>query len=443
MLTSPELSPAQALYKKAKRLIPGGTQLLSKRPEMFAPERWPSYVKKAKGCRLTDIEGHEYLDFTTMGIGACLLGYNDPDVTEAVVKRVESGSMCTLNYPEEVDLIERLLELHPWASMGRLARTGGEAMTVAVRIARAATGRDEVAFCGYHGWHDWYLASNLKGEKLSEHLLPGLDPKGVPSCLAETAWPFEFNQIDQLESIVKRRAGKLAAVVMEPMRSAKPTAEFVQKIREICDREGILLVIDEITAGWRFNFGGSHLALGYEPDITVFAKALGNGHPIAAIIGRSRSMQAAQETFISSTYWTEGVGPVAALAVLDKMKVIDVPAHVNTIGALLGDGLSRIAKQEGIPLHIGGCPALLHWAFDHPENLALQTLFTVEMLKRDILTSASIYPCWAHSPQDVERYLDAAAIVLPKLADLLGQGKAAIERELGSPVRHTGFSRLN
>jgi glutamate-1-semialdehyde 2,1-aminomutase len=199
-------SKCQQLYRLAKSLIPGGTQLLSKRPEMFAPDQWPGYFREAHGVETVDLDGQHYVDMTTMAIGACLLGFNDPDVTEAVVARVRNGSMCTLNNPEEVELAQLLLSLHPWAENVRFGRSGGEAMAIAVRIARAATGRDVVAFCGYHGWHDWYLAANrttATGEDaLQKHLLPGLSPSGVPSQLAGTALPFNYNQIDSLAKIV-------------------------------------------------------------------------------------------------------------------------------------------------------------------------------------------------------------------------------------------------
>jgi len=178
------MGKSQELYRKAKKIIPGGTQLLSKRPEMFLPELWPAYYDKAKGCEVWDLDGKKYIDMSTMGVGSCILGYADDDVNKAVKSAVDRGNMCTLNAPEEVELAELLLKLHPWAEMVRYARTGGESMMIAVRIARAKSGKDTVLFCGYHGWHDWYLSSNLADEKsLDGHLLPGLNPLGVPRAL--------------------------------------------------------------------------------------------------------------------------------------------------------------------------------------------------------------------------------------------------------------------
>lgn len=439
------MNHAQSLYDHAKTLIPGGTQLLSKRPEMYAPDQWPAYYRQARGCEVEDLEGRRYIDMSIMGVGACLLGYNDPQVTAAVVRRIQAGSMCTLNNPEEVELAELLLGLHPWAENIRYARTGGEAMAVAVRIARAATGRDRIAFCGYHGWHDWYLAANCQpagaGNCLQEHLLPGLRPAGVPRALAGTVLPFSYNRADQLEALGRDHAGQIAAVVMEPTRSTHPEPGFLEAVRQQCDRIGAVLVFDEITVGWRLARGGAHLRYGVTPDIAVFAKALGNGHPMAAILGRKPIMQAAQESFISSTYWTEGVGPTAALATVHKLLEIDVAGHVATIGTAFAAGLQSIAQRHGVPLKLSGHPALTHVGFDHPQALAIQTLLTVRMLEQGFLASAAFYPSLAHTPEHVEQYLRAADPIFAEIAQAIAGND--VESRIGGPVRHAGFARLN
>jgi glutamate-1-semialdehyde 2,1-aminomutase len=430
----------QALYERAKRLIPGGTQLLSKRPEMFAPGRWPAYFREAAGCEVTDLDGRRFIDMTTSGIGACLLGHNHPDVTAAVVRRVTLGSMSTLNPPEEVELAELLVGLHPWAEQARFTRTGGEAMAVAVRLARAASGRDRVAFCGYHGWSDWYLAANLQSEKLTGHLLPGLAPAGVPSGLAGTAIPFAYNRIDELKRIVSEHGSQLAAVVMEPTRSTDPEPGFLESVRELCDACGAALVFDEITAGWRLFRGGVHLKYGVAPDVAVFAKALGNGHPVAAVIGRRRVMDAAQTSFVSSTYWTDGVGPAAAVATVRAMLAADVPAHVARIGRTVQDGWRELGRRHGVAVKAGGHPALTTLAFDHDHSAALGTLFTVRMLDRGFLAGGGFYPTLAHDERHVAAYLAAADAVFPELADAARAGDAT--RRLGGRVRHAGFARL-
>lgn len=437
-------STGRELYSEAKSLIPGGTQLLSKRPEMYAPDQWPAYCREARGCELVDLDGRQYLDMSTMGVGACLLGYSDADVTKAVVSRVQTGSMCTLNYPEEVELARVLLQLHPWAEQVRYARTGGEAMAVAVRVARAATGRDRIAFCGYHGWHDWYLTANLESDgesdALNGHLLPGLKPCGVPRNLAGTALPFRYNDLDRLVDIVARHGDKLAAVVMEPTRHIDPNPGFLEGVRELCNRSGAVMIFDEITAGWRFALGGVHLRYGIAPDMAVFAKALGNGHPMAAVIGRSAVMQAAQESFISSTYWTEGVGPAAALATIRKIQSVDLPAHVATIGARFQQGLGQIAKEAGVPLQVNGHPALTKIQFDDPQAAALGTLLTVRMLDHGILAGAAFYPSLAHTSDHVDRYLAASREIFSELATAIQRSDA--EDRIGGPIRHSGFARL-
>jgi len=437
-------SKCQQLYRLAKSIIPGGTQLLSKRPEMFAPDQWPGYYKEARGCEVIDLDGRSYVDMSLMGIGSCLLGFNDPDVSDAVIARVKAGSMSTLNCPEEVELAQLMLEIHPWAEQVRFARTGGEAMAVAGRIARARTGRDVVAFCGYHGWHDWYLAANratkTDGDILKQYLLPGLSPEGVPPQLAGTALPFSYNQLDSLKQIVDQHGSRLAAVVMEAARQKDPAPGFLEGVRELCDRSGAAMVIDEISIGWRLTLGGAHLRFGVRPDIAVFAKAMGNGHPIAAIVGRADVMQAAQESFISSTYWTEGVGPAAALATVRKMQRIDVPGHIAAIGTRWRDGLQRIAQAEDVPLSLSGYPALTYVNFDHPDALALQTLLTVRMLKHGFLAGGGFYPSLAHTADHVDRYLAAAEEVFAELGLALRKGDLAAR--IGGPVRHSGFARL-
>src|SRR3989344_285494 len=291
-----------ALWNKAKKIIPGGNQLLSKRSEMFLPDGWPSYYKKAKGVEIWDLDGNKFIDMSIMGIGSCVLGYADPDVNKAVQKAVREGSMSTLNSPEEIELAELLLKIHPWAGMARYARTGGEAASIAIRIARAYTDKDKIAFCGYHGWHDWYLSTNLaRGKNLEGHLLPGLTPKGVPKGLHGTMFPFHYNKLDELKAIVAKHKD-LAAIIMEPMKGYEPDNGFLEGVRKIADDIGAVLIFDEITIGWKLAFGGAHLKYGVNPDIAIFAKAMSNGYPMAAVIGKKEVMQFAQDTFISSTY---------------------------------------------------------------------------------------------------------------------------------------------
>jgi glutamate-1-semialdehyde 2,1-aminomutase len=432
----------QDLYQRAKRRIPGGTQLLSKRPEMFLPDNWPAYYSRAEGCTVWDLDDRPFVDFTSCGIGCCLLGYADPTVNAAVTARIAHGSMCTLNTSDELTLAELLCAIHPWAEKVRYARAGGEAMSIAVRIARAATRRDKIALCGYHGWSDWYLAANL-GETgaLNGHLLPGLDPAGVPAALRGTALPFRYNQIAELEAIVAAHPGELAAIVMEPMRHDFPRDGFLEKIRALADEAGAVLIFDEITAGWRSHHGGIHLTLGVAPDLAVFAKALSNGFPMAAIIGRGPVMEAAQQTFVSSTYWTESIGPAAALATLRKLPQVDAVGRIRATGEATRAGWRRLGARHGFALKIGGLPALATFAFDAgDDSRALMTLFTQEMLAHGFLANGVFYPTAAHTPANVENYLQAAGQVFAWLRERADRGE--VRTALQGPVAHAGFARL-
>ncbi len=444
-VTTPPVD-VQRQYREAKQIIPGGTQLLSKRPEQFAPEQWPAYYSEARGCEVIDTAGRRYIDMSTGGILACILGYSDPDVNAAVIRRVQFGSMTSLQTYDEVELAQRLIAIHPWAAMARFTRCGGEAMAVAVRIARARTGRDKVAICGYHGWHDWYLAANLPTDggaavgRLDKHLLPGLEPKGVPAALAGTTLPFHYNRLDELEQIFAQHGSELAAVVMETTRHVDPQPGFLEGVRALCDRHGARLILDEISIGWRLCLGGAHLKYGVYPDLAVMAKTISNGFAFGAVIGTGDTMQAAQESFISSAYWTEGVGPAAALAAVSKMQRIDVPAHLDRIGRRMRDGWQRLSQQHSVPVIVGGRPEMLTFSFEHPENAALVTLLTARMLKHGFLAGGYFNGMLAHQEPHVDAYLAALDEVFAEIAQAIAQGD--VRSRMGGPVKHSGFARL-
>jgi glutamate-1-semialdehyde aminotransferase len=427
-------------YERAKQIIPGATQLLSKRAELFAPDQWPAYYKEAEGATVVDIDGNEYVDMSYMGIGSCVLGYGDEDVDNAARGAIDNGVMSTLNAPEEVDLAELLVDMHDWADMVRFGRPGGEAVSIAVRLARAYSGNETVAFCGYHGWHDWYLAANLESEKnLEDHLLPGLSPKGVPQSLEGTSVPFHYNEIEELEQIASEN--DLGAIVMEPIRNEQPEPGFFDRVREVADEQDAPLIIDEITAGFRENIGGYHQNLDINPDVAVYGKALGNGYPISAVVGREHVMDQAQESFVSSTFWTERIGPTAALATIKKYRSENVHEHLIEIGRSVRDGWEAAADRHGIPLHTSGIEPLPHFSIQHDEGQAAKTLFVQEMLNEGYLTTNSLYASYAHTPEMVAGYLDAVDSVFETIGAALDSG--TVQKQLNGPVAHTKFERLN
>ena len=436
------MGKGQELYKKAKTLIPGGTMLLSKRPEMFLPDNWPSYFSRAKGCKVWDLDNTEYVDVSIMGIGTNTLGYGNNAVDAAVIETVRNGNMSTFNCPEEVLLSEKLVEIHPWADMVRLARTGGEANAIGIRIARAASGRDKVAFCGYHGWHDWYLSANLgDGQNLAGHLLPGLDPAGVPQNLQGSAIPFNYNNFQELLSIVEEH--NIGVIKMEVSRNMGPQDNFLQKVRKLATDKNIVLIFDECTSGFRQTFGGLHKMYDVVPDMALFGKALGNGYAITAVIGKREVMEAAQKTFISSTFWTERIGPTAALATLKEMERLQSWDVISKTGNQVKDKWMKLAERYNIELETWGLPALSGFTIKSKNSLAYKTLITQEMLEKGFIAGNSIYVCTEHTDEIIDRYFEALEPVFFQIQQCEKGYTEDILNLLKGPVCHSGFKRLN
>lgn len=435
------MGTGQKLWKRAKQVIPGGNMLLSKRAEMFLPEQWPAYFSKSKGCKVWDLDGNEYTDMSIMGIGTNILGYGHPEVDDAVRRTIDAGNMSTLNCPEEVYLAEKLVELHPWADMVRLARSGGEANAIAIRIARAASGKDKVAICGYHGWHDWYLSANLGDDaNLTGHLLPGLEPNGVPQNLRGTVFPFNYNNFAELLTLVNQH--EIGVIKMEVVRNHGPEDNFLHKVRQLATERGIVLIFDECTSGFRETFGGLHKKYGVEPDMAMFGKALGNGYGITATIGKREIMEAAQSTFISSTFWTERVGPTAALKTLEVMERTHSWEQITQTGLAITEQWKALAEQHGLSITTNGLPALTGFSFNSPNALAYKTLITQEMLSKGYLAGTSVYVCTEHTPEVVERFFENLDPIFA-LIKQCEEGNQDVLSLLKGPVCHGGFKRLN
>ena len=431
------------IQKKATSRIPGMTQLLSKRPDRFSLGIWPGYFHKAEGAYIWDLDGNRYLDMSIGGIGSNILGYADSDVDHAVIEAIRKGTSCSLNCPEEVELAELLCKIHPWAQMVRYARSGGEAMTIAVRIARASTGKDKIAFCGYHGWHDWYLAANLGTENaLGEHLISGLDPAGVPLGLKGTAFPFRYNRLEDLHEIIEKHGKELAAIIMEPIRNVEPDPRFIEGVRGYANDIDAALIVDEISAGFRLTSGGAHLLYFNDvPDIAVFSKALGNGYPISAIIGKSEIMESAQNTFISSTNWTDRIGPVAALTTIKKHQRVDASRHLISIGEKVQNGWKSLAEKHGIGIKVSGIKPMGHFTFEDEHRLSMKAYFIQLMLEQKFLASNLFYAMYSHEGNHVDNYLKALDNSFDELKDALR--KDDLDKRLKGLPSVSGFDRLN
>jgi glutamate-1-semialdehyde aminotransferase len=430
------------LWSKAKSIIPGGNGLLSKRPDRYAKDIWPVYFSKAKGCQIWDLDDNVYIDMAQNGIGTAILGYADDDVNQSVIKAINKGVNTTLNAPEEVELAQKLLELNPTMGGVKFARGGGEAMSLAVRIARTHTKRDKVAFSGYHGWTDWYLATNLSSESnLDEHLLPGLEPSGVPSGLSGTAFPFKYNDINDFERLLEQH-DDIGVIVLEGARYDLPSADFLKAIDIQSKRKGIVVIVDEITSGLRMSESGVYRLFDFDPDIAVYGKALGNGFAISAVVGKKEVMDSAQDTFISSTMWTERVGFVAGLATLNKLTEFSVHKHLIEVGTHIGNGWSELAKKYELDISITDYKPLITFKLNYGEaNNPIATLFIQEMLKRGYLASTSLYVTYAHTIEIANKYLENVDEVFEIMSDAINNNK--VLDLLETEVRTDMFKRLN
>jgi len=433
------MNKGQELLKKAKKIIPGGNQLLSKRSEMFLPGLWPTYYKKAKGCKVWDLNNKVYYDFAGMGVTSCVLGYSNEYINRALIKGLESGSMCTLNAVEEVELAEELLNIHKWSGMAKFCKSGGEACMVAIRIARAYTNKNNIAFCGYHGWHDWYLATNMNGSKnLDNQLLPGLKAKGVSNSFKNSIKPFLYNDIASFKKLFKNNNNNIGIIIMEPMRGVKPSHNFLRQVKSIAKKNKAILIFDEITSGFKDNYGGLHLKLKVTPDMAIFGKSIGNGYPISAIIGKKDIMQVAQETFISSTMWTDRLGFIAAKVTLKKLKQLNINRLISNYGNKIKKGWIKISKKNKVKISISGQDSIPYLKFDYPNSLEILTYFTQEMLKKGFLAGAQVATSFAYNDKIINKYLKEVDNVFSKIQTCLKNGKFPLKGE----IKHSTFKRL-
>lgn len=393
------------LWHRAQNVVPTGVMLFSKKPEIFLKNNWPTYFSKAKKCYIWDLNNKKYTDLSFMGVGTNVLGYSNSKVDAAVIKKIKKSNMSTLNNFDEIILAEKFTEIHPWASMVKFARTGGEANSVALRIARAASNRDKIAFCGYHGWHDWFLSSNLRNKSnLNNHLMRNIPTIGVDKSLRNTSYSFKFNNIESFRKIIKKQ--KIGVVIMEVKRDIEPDLNFLKYIRNYTKKNGIVLIFDECTSGFRETYGGIHLKYNIIPDIAVFGKAIGNGFAINAIIGKKKIMNYAKKTFISSTFWTESVGIAASLATLQIMKKNCSYEYVNKIGINIKENWQTISNANKIPIEIMGMNGIPKFIIKHKNWGKMKTFLTKSFLKKKILASNVIYVSTEHKSKILNEYYD-------------------------------------
>ncbi len=429
----------QKFLKQAKKIIPGGNQLLSKRSEFYLPNLWPSYYKKAKGCKIWDLENNMYYDFAGMGVTSCVLGYSDKDLNSAIIKGLQKGSMTTLNSTDEIKLAKKLIKIHKWAGMAKFCKSGGEACMVAIRIARAFSGKQNIAFCGYHGWHDWYLATNMQNSKnLDKQHLTGLSTKGVSKTYAGTIKPFDYNDLKSFKKIVLNKKNEIGIVIMEPMRGVKPTKGFLQNIREITRKNKIILIFDEITSGFKDNYGGIHLKFNVNPDIAIYGKSIGNGYPISAIIGKKKIMQTSQESFISSTMWTDSLGFIAANTTLNKLKKFNVNNKIKKFGKIIKRGWTELAKKNKISITVSGLDSIPSFKFNYNNNLEISTYFAQEMLRKGFLANTTLTTSLSFNKIIINKYLKEVDRVFNKINYCLKLNKFPLKSE----IKHSTFRRL-
>ncbi|MBI1914497.1 MAG: aminotransferase class III-fold pyridoxal phosphate-dependent enzyme [Planctomycetes bacterium] len=431
------------LYRRALELIPGGTQLISRRPTRYANGVSPVFASRARGARFWDVDGNEYIDWVS-GIGAIILGYCDPVVDEAVRRQMASGTMYPINHELEIELAEELVRTIPCAEMVRYAKCGGEACAMAVRIARGVTGRDLVLFCGYHGWHDWYLAANLAAEaNLDPHLFPGIDPTGVPRALAGTALPFPSGDLAVLGQLLDDHKGQVAAVIMEPLRSELPPAGYLDGVCKLCRQHGVVLIFDEVSSGFRIRVGGVQEYLGVMPDMAVFAKAISNGYPMAAVVGRREVMEPVGRMFISSTYWSDTIGLRAALTTIRELKRREVPAYLHRLGSDIQRRLNEAAEATDLAVRCGGLsvhPSLQFQTPDAALKSKLSTLYIQEMAKRGCHGYTSFYLNAAQGDAEVEQTVSAAREVFALMQE--GLARDTLDRLLECDLQQDAFRRL-
>jgi len=427
------------MFEEAKKLIPGGVQLLSRRPIRFACGVSPIFAQRAKGAYFWDVDGNKYLDMT-MAVNTAILGYCDPDVDKAAIEQIKKSTIFSIIHPIEIELAEEIVKVIPCAEMVRFGKSGGEADAVAIRIARGFTGRDKVVFCGYHGWHDWYIAANLESpDILNTHLLPNIPTTGVPKSLKGTAIPFEYNNLSSLKEVLEKNKKEVACIIMEASRTTLPQKGFLEGVKELAHRHGALLIFDEVNTGFRLALGGAQEFYGITPDMAVFGKDIANGYPLTATVGRRDVMQASRDMFISSTFWDDTSTMAAGLACIRKIRKEKVIEHIWRMGEKYAEGWRGIVRKLEIKAELKGLACMASVVFNYEDKSfvnGLNTLYCQELAKRGIFAGAYFPVSFAHKEEEIDKILEAAEGVLSVVKKAIEKGsvQGLLEAEESKPL---------
>ncbi|MEO5373703.1 MAG: aminotransferase class III-fold pyridoxal phosphate-dependent enzyme [Alphaproteobacteria bacterium] len=429
----PDITRSNALWHRAERIIPMGTQTYSKRPNQFVDGLTPKYLERGRGCLTWDVDGNEYIDYV-MACQPVILGYCDPDVDAAIIEQLRNGIVFSLATPLEVEVAERLIDIIPCAEGVRFGKNGADATSAAVRVARAVTEREHVAYCGYHGWHDWYIANTDRNA-------------GIPRFNQDLTHAFSYNDLDSLAQVFERHKNQIACVIMEPLQVAEPKDNFLHKVRDLAHANGALLVFDEIITGFRFAEGGAQQLIGVTPDLACFAKAMSNGMPVSAVVGKHEYIQALENTFFSFTYGGETLSLAAARATIDKIRREKVIDHLWTVGGRLKEGFNALAARHGVEDFVQclGYPCRTVVSFDGRgrfDSLEIKTLFQQETIKRGVLFGGYHSMSFSHTADIVDRTLEVYDDTMKVLRSIIDQNKP-ITDFLEGPVVQPVFRKVN
>ncbi len=439
----PVIIKSNNLYKRAKKIIPAGSQTFSKGVTQFVDGFAPKYLHRGKGAYVWDVDKNKYLDYV-MGCQPIILGYADPDVNTAVFKQLELGSTFSLMNKLEIDVTEMLIDTIPSAEAARFGKNGADVTSVAVRIARAVTGRDHIAYCGYHGWHDWYIANTDLNS-------------GIPKFNQKLAHSFSYNDLDSLEKIFKKNHNKVACVIMEPLTILEPNCygpknckkkgcqkfcqiNFLSEVKKMAHHYGALLIFDEIITGFRFSLGGAQELTNVKPDLSTFAKAISNAIPLSAVVGKKEYMSFLSKTFFSFTYGGDCIGLAAAKACIPKLKKKNVASHLDRVGKVLKEGFNELAKNHGLSEFIEcigyPCRSIISFNGNGKYNdLEIKSFFQQELIRRGILWAAYHALSWSHKKEDITKTLkayDEVMLLFKKIVDKNMRLRNKIE---GIPVK--------